>query len=116
MPIRPQRPLQTPIVVLVTAGSAENAEALARALVGESLAACVNILPGIRSIYRWQGKIADDAEHLLVIKTERGRFSEVEARVRSLHTYEIPEIIALEIVEGSKPYLDWLLGLVAAGR
>ena len=109
-------PEKTPIVVLVTTGSAENAEAVARALVGEHLAACVNILPGIRSIYRWQGKVADDAEWLLVIKTERARFAELETRVRSLHTYEVPEIVALEIVEGSAPYLEWLLGAVAAGR
>lgn len=101
---------QRPIVILVTAGSGENAEAIARALVDERLAACVNILPGMRSIYRWQGRIADDSELLLVIKTERGRFAAVESRVRALHTYEVAEVIALEIVEGSKPYLDWLLG------
>jgi len=116
MPIKRQRPLQTPLVVLVTTGSADNAETVARALVGEGLAACVNILPGVRSIYRWQGKLADDAEWLLVIKTERGRFSDLESRVRSLHTYEVPEIIALEVVEGSAPYLEWLLDAVGAGR
>jgi periplasmic divalent cation tolerance protein len=102
-----------PIVVLVTTGSAENAEALARALVDERLAACVNIVPGIRSIYRWQEKIADDAEWLLLIKTERERFVALEARIRSLHTYEVPEVVALEIAEGSKPYVEWLLAAVA---
>ena len=99
-----------PIVVLVSAGSADNAGQIARALVEERLAACVSIVPGVRSIYRWEGQIVDDAEWLLVIKTERKRFAELEARVRALHAYTIPEVIALEIVEGSKPYLDWLLG------
>jgi periplasmic divalent cation tolerance protein len=98
-----------PIVVLVSAGSALNAETIARALVDQRLAACVNVLPGMRSIYRWQGRVAEDSEWLLVIKTERSHFAAVESCVRSLHTYEVAEVIALEIVEGSKPYLDWLL-------
>ena len=97
------------IVVLVTAGTAENAEQIARALVEERLAACVNLIPGVRSIYRWQGKVADEAEWLLVIKSERSRFAAIEARVRALHGYEVPEVIALEIAEGSAPYLEWLL-------
>jgi periplasmic divalent cation tolerance protein len=99
-----------PIVVLVTAGSADDAGRIARALVEERLAACANIVPGVRSIYRWEGRLVDDAEWLLVIKTERTRFAALEARVRALHTYTVPEVIALEIVEGSKPYLEWLLG------
>ena len=99
-----------PIVVLVTAGSADNAAEIARALVEERLAACASIVPGVRSIYRWAGRIADDAEWLLVIKTERTRFAALEARVRTLHAYTVPEVIAVEIVEGSEPYLDWLLG------
>ena len=98
-----------PIVVLVTAGSAENAETIARALVEERLAACVNMIAGIRSIYRWQGAVVDDGEWLLVVKSERGRFAAIEARVRALHTYEVPEVIALEIADGSAPYLEWLL-------
>ncbi len=97
------------IVVLMTAGSAESAEKIARALVEERLAACVNVVPGIRSIYRWQGSVADDAEWLLVAKTARSCFAALEARVRALHSYEVPEVIAIEIVEGSAPYLDWLL-------
>jgi periplasmic divalent cation tolerance protein len=99
-----------PIVVLVTAGSADNAGLIARALVEERLAACANIVPGVRSIYRWEGRVVDDAEWLLVIKTERTRFAALEARVRALHTYTVPEVIALEVVEGSRPYLEWLLG------
>jgi periplasmic divalent cation tolerance protein len=101
-----------PIVVLVTAGSAHNAETIARALVDERLAACVNIVAGVRSIYRWQGRVADDCEWLLVIKSERGLFAAVDERVRALHTYEVAEVIALEIVEGSKPYLEWMMRAV----
>jgi len=97
-----------PIVVLVTAGSVENAETIARALVEERLAACVNVLPGVRSIYRWQGRVADDSEWLLIIKTSRERFAAVETRVRALHTYEVAEVIALDIALGSTPYLEWL--------
>jgi len=102
------------MIVLVTAGSAENAEAIARALVSERLAACVNVLSGLRSIYQWQGDVKSDAEWMLVIKTERSRFEAVEARVRSLHAYELPEVIAIDVVKGSAPYLDWLLGAVSA--
>ncbi|MBI2962220.1 MAG: divalent-cation tolerance protein CutA [Deltaproteobacteria bacterium] len=98
-----------PIVVLVAAGSAESAEAIARALVGERLAACVNVVPGVRSIYRWQGEVVAEAEWLLVIKSRRSRFAALEARVRALHPYQVPEIIALDVVAGSTPYLDWLL-------
>ena len=97
------------IVVLVTAGSAENAEQIAHALVEEHLAACVNLIPGVRSIYRWQGTVADESEWLLVVKSERSRFDAIAARVRALHSYEVPEVIALEIAEGSAPYLEWLL-------
>jgi periplasmic divalent cation tolerance protein len=105
-----------PIIILVTAGSAENAETIARALVSEGLAACVNVCSGLRSIYRWQGDIAVDSEWMLLIKTVRGRFAAVEARVKSLHAYELPEVIALDVVEGSKSYLDWLLGAVSASK
>ncbi|MGH7897442.1 MAG: divalent-cation tolerance protein CutA [Candidatus Binatia bacterium] len=97
------------IVVLVTAGSVEVAERIAHALVEERLAACVNVIPGVRSIYHWQGKISEDQEWLLVVKTRRARFEAVAERVRSLHSYEVPEVIALEVSDGSKPYLDWLL-------
>ena len=105
---------EQPIVLLVTAGSAENAEAVARALVSERIAACVNVVPGVRSIYRWEEKVTVDSEWLLVIKTVRGRFAAVEARVKSLHTYELPEVIALDVAAGSKVYLEWLFGAVSA--
>jgi periplasmic divalent cation tolerance protein len=103
-----------PIVVFVTAGSAENAETIARALVSERIAACANVLPGVRSIYRWEGDVSVDSEWLLLIKTVRGRFEETEARVKSLHTYELPEVIALEVTTGSEAYLAWLVDSVSA--
>ncbi|MGH7804266.1 MAG: divalent-cation tolerance protein CutA, partial [Candidatus Binatia bacterium] len=83
------------LVVLMTAGSVEEAARIARALVEERLAACVNLVPGIRSIYRWQGAIADDAEVLLVAKTRRASLDALERRVRELHSYEVPEVLAL---------------------
>jgi periplasmic divalent cation tolerance protein len=98
------------IVVLVTAGSRKTADTIARALVAERLAACVNVLPAVRSIYRWRGRVADDAECLLLIKSRRSRFAALAARVHALHPYEVPEVVALEIVEGSAPYLRWLFG------
>jgi periplasmic divalent cation tolerance protein len=101
------------IVVLTTCDSEERAAELARALVEQHLAACVNILPGVRSIYRWQkseGKeqIEDAAEWLLVIKSRPDLFPALRAAVEKLHTYEVPELIALPIVDGSEPYLAWL--------
>jgi periplasmic divalent cation tolerance protein len=96
------------IVVLVTVGSTVEGDRLARALVEERIAACVNRLPGIHSIYRWQGKIEQSAEELLVIKTRKSRFAALEKRVRELHSYDVPEIIALPVVAGSEPYLNWL--------
>jgi periplasmic divalent cation tolerance protein len=105
---------EQPIVVLVTAGSAENAETIARALVSERIAACVNVLPAVRSIYRWEGDVSVDSEWLLVVKTVRGRFEATEARVKSLHTYELPEVIALDVTTGSEAYLAWLVDSVSA--
>ncbi|SRR6266851_1305216 len=97
-----------PIVVLMTAGNHENALAIAHALVQERLAACVNLIAEMRSIYRWQGKIEDQAEYLMIAKTRSSAFASLEKRVRELHSYEVPEIIALRIDRGSKPYLDWV--------
>jgi periplasmic divalent cation tolerance protein len=96
------------VVVLVTAPSADVAATLARTLVEERLAACGNVLPGVRSIYRWQGKVHDDAEVLLVLKTQRSRFPELRDRILSLHPYEVPEVIALPVEAGSGAYLDWI--------
>ena len=99
---------------MMTAGSVENAEAIARALVSERIAACVNVLPGVRSTYCWEGKVAVDSECLLLVKTVRGRFAALEARVKSLHTYELPEVIALDVAAGAKAYLEWLCAAVSA--
>jgi periplasmic divalent cation tolerance protein len=97
------------IAVLVTCGSEEEAIKIANALVGEGLAACVNIISPVRSIYRWEGKICDEKEWGLVIKTQRRRFEALEKKVKSLHSYSVAEIVALPIVEGSKTYLKWLV-------
>ncbi len=96
------------VVVLVTCGSGEEAAHIARELVGERLAACVNIGSPIRSIYRWQGKISDDEEVLLVIKSTRALFDAVRRTVERLHSYQVPEVICLPIIDGSPNYLNWL--------
>ena len=102
------------IVILVTAGNEAEAERIARALVDERLVACVNVLPGVRSFYRWEGRIANDAELLLVIKARRERFEAVAARVRELHSYDVPEVLALPVVAGSARYLEWLASVTDA--
>jgi len=96
------------VVVLVTAGSAEDAARIGRALVEERLVACANVVGPIRSIYRWQGAVEDAAEHLLLLKARAADFAAVEARVRALHAYEVPEILALGVHAGSAAYLAWL--------
>ena len=100
--------MSDPIVVLVTCGSEEEALRIARALVEEHRAACASLVSPVRSIYRWEGKIWDEKEWLLIIKTERERFKELEERVKGLHAYAVPEIIGLPVVEGSAAYLQWL--------
>jgi periplasmic divalent cation tolerance protein len=95
-------------VVLVTAPRGRKAEALARGLVQARLAACVNIVPGLVSHYRWKGALRRDAECLLVIKTTAPRLKAAERWVRENHPYEVCEFLALPVAAGSKPYLDWL--------
>jgi periplasmic divalent cation tolerance protein len=102
------------IVVLSTASSAAEAETIARQLVDERLAACVNVVTGVRSFYRWKGKIEDSGEWLLVIKSSRGRFEELRAALEKLHSYDVPEVIALPVVEGTKNYLNWMEGELGA--
>jgi periplasmic divalent cation tolerance protein len=97
-----------PMLVLVTASDADEAARLARALVDERLAACVNIVPGLRSLYRWQGRVEDAPEVLLLVKSVRPRLAAIVARVRALHSYSVPEVVAVPIVGGSEPYLAWL--------
>jgi periplasmic divalent cation tolerance protein len=96
------------LIVLVTVPSRDDGERIADALVGEQLAACVNVVGPIRSIYRWQGKIQRDDEHLLLIKTTRARYAALEARVQALHSYDVPEIVAVPIERGSAAYLAWI--------
>ena len=102
-----------PIVVLLTAPNGEEAGRIAETLVGSRLAACVQILPEIRSIYRWKGEIARENEVLLLAKTTRAKFAELEKSVRSIHSYETPEIVALPVLAISDPYLEWLKAEVA---
>ncbi len=96
------------IVVFVTCGSEEEALKIAHSLVEERVAACVNLISPVRSIYRWEGKIWDEKEWILIIKTQKESFEELERKVKSLHSYSVPEIIGLPIVEGSSSYLQWL--------
>jgi len=96
------------IVVFVTCGSEDEALEIARALVEEKFAACANMVSPLRSIYRWEGKICDEKEWLLLIKTRQSRFEDLAKRVKALHSYSVPEIIALPITEGSPAYLNWI--------
>ena len=95
------------VVVYITAGSPEEAATLARALVTERLAACVNRMP-LESVYRWQGAIEEAPEVLLIVKTRRGRLDALAARVQALHSYTVPEMVVLPLVAGWPPYLQWL--------
>jgi periplasmic divalent cation tolerance protein len=95
------------ILVLTTCDSEKQAEKLARHLVDRRVAACVNVLPKARSIYRWKEKVEEAAEWLLIIKSRRDLFDALRAEVQKLHTYEIPELIALPVVDGSEAYLAW---------
>ncbi|MBM3774124.1 MAG: divalent-cation tolerance protein CutA [Acidobacteria bacterium] len=96
------------IVVLTTCSSPEDGERIARRLVESRLAACVNILPSMRSFYRWEGRVQADAELLLLIKSSRAAFDRLRSEIEQLHPYQVPEIIALPIVDGSRNYLGWL--------
>jgi periplasmic divalent cation tolerance protein len=96
------------IVVFVTAPSEKEGEKIAQALLKEKLAACVNIIPGLKSVFRWKGKISTEEEVLLLIKTKDRLFEKLKKRVIELHSYDVPEIIALSILAGNEKYLDWL--------
>lgn len=96
------------IVVLCATGGAEQADTLARALVESRLAACVNIVPGVESVYRWKGEVCREPECLLLIKTRAENFEPVRRRIRELHPYEVPEIVALPVAAGDGDYLAWL--------
>jgi periplasmic divalent cation tolerance protein len=95
-------------IILTTAGSQEEARKIAHALVERRLAACVNIVPGIEAVYRWQGKVDSATEWLLVIKTQAELFERVRDAVKELHSYDLPECMMLEVSAGSQEYLDWI--------
>ena len=99
-------------VAISTAPDADTGARIAQALVEERLAACVNVVPGIRSIYRWQGAIEDEQEVLLVIKTHAERVAALAERLCALHPYEVPELLAFPVETGLAPYLQWLAGEV----
>lgn len=96
------------IIVLTTCNSSELASSIAGSLVNKQLAACVNIVNSVESVYQWQGKIEHDKELLLIIKTRKSLFSQVEQAIQELHNYELPEVIAVPIVAGAKNYLNWI--------
>ena len=95
-------------LILVTTNSPEEGLNISRALVESRLAACVNIISGLRSFYRWKGKVWDEGELLLVVKTRMTLLRQLEDKIREMHSYEVPEIISIPIAWGSEPYLDWL--------
>ena len=96
------------VVILVTTASRDEGKKIARHLVESRLAACVNISPSIESVYRWEGKMAEEVEYLLIIKSVRELFPEIRTEISKLHSYQTPEIICLPVVEGSRNYLQWI--------
>ncbi len=106
---------QDPIVVLITAPNKDEAERIAEMLVSQGLAACVQMLTGMESVYRWKGEVQRDQEVLLLAKTTRARFDDLESKVSAMHSYETPEIIALPISAGSEAYLRWVVECLPAG-
>ncbi|MDH5427172.1 MAG: divalent-cation tolerance protein CutA [Nitrospirota bacterium] len=96
------------IVVLITTGSEAEARSIARVLVEQELVACVNVLPGVRSIFRWEGQVAEEQECLLMAKTVSQAFDRVATAVKSMHSYRLPEVIALPIQQGLPEYLSWV--------
>lgn len=104
------------LIILCTCSDSATAERIAETVVGERLAACVNIVPGLTSIYRWENQMQRDTELLLLIKTRQTVYPQLEARIRELHPYQIPEIIALPIQTGSAAYLDWIADSMGASE
>jgi periplasmic divalent cation tolerance protein len=96
------------VVVITTVSRAEDAERIARTLVERGVAACVNVLSGVASVYRWKGAVAREEERLLVVKTRNERFEDLKAVLLEVHPYEVPEVLALPVLAGHRPYLDWV--------
>jgi periplasmic divalent cation tolerance protein len=104
---------RTPLVVLTTVGSEADARALVTALLADRLIACGTFFQSARSIYRWEGKVREEAEVVVLLKTEQSRWDALCAAVRARHPYAVPELLALPVARGLEPYLDWLAGEVA---
>jgi periplasmic divalent cation tolerance protein len=100
--------MEKEIVIFITASNEDEAARIAHSLVEARLAACANIVNNIRSIYKWKGSVQDDTEVLMIVKTRKSLFSAISVKVRELHSYDVPEIIALPIIDGSPDYLNWL--------
>jgi periplasmic divalent cation tolerance protein len=96
------------IIVFVTCESTEQAEQIAEALVTDKLAACVNVVPGVKSCYVWEGKLTWSNEVLLLVKTTRGRFDQLQDRVKAMHSYSVPEIVGVTIEDASDKYIEWI--------
>jgi periplasmic divalent cation tolerance protein len=109
-------PMTDAIVVFVTAPTADKAAEIARTLVEEGLAACGNVVPGLRSIYRWEGKVHDEPEALLILKSRAPLFEALRERVVAVHPYQCPEVLRLDVAEGHAPYLQWIRDHVRPGE
>lgn len=96
------------ILVMITFGSEEESVTIARALLEDRLIACANLIGGVRSLYHWKGQVCDDPEFLLYCKSQRHLFPRIAEKVKSLHSYEVPEIVALPLIEGWEPYFQWI--------
>ena len=104
------------LVVLCTAGNEKEAQAIAQTLVQREEAACVNVVPMVRSVYRWKGKIWNETEQLLIIKTAQPLLEDVKKTIKELHSYELPEILAVEVSDGDQNSLSWIGSSVKGGR
>lgn len=107
--------MQRFLVIFVTAASEQEGAEIGRTLVGEGLAACANIIPQVRSVYRWKEEIWDEAETLLIIKSREELFERIRSRIRELHSYEVPEIIAIGLDKGDADYLKWIEEVTSKG-
>lgn len=111
-PTSPSGPADEILIVLTTVGSEEQGNAISEELVHRNLAACVNIVPGVKSVYRWKGKIQQDEERLLIIKTTRAAFADVRRTIKELHSYDLPELLAIPLAAADDAVADWIRSVV----